>query len=157
MVYIGNLPEFQIFMALRNFNLGVKGKILKCGIFRKRLIVERNGLKCGTGSYSVHIEGTFDARFLEFGLGCTAQNLQFLKTDSPNFYPIQTNFIQGIIIIQPVTFLAICQKLWHFEIFFNTEPYAAGIFKVLFLPQFSLGVNPNFMTTLVTMVNLNAC
>ncbi len=48
---------------------------------------------------------------------------------------------QGIIIIQVVTFLAICQKLqkvWHFEIFLNTGPYAAGIFKVRFLPQFSL-------------------
>ena len=31
-------------------------------------------------------------------------------------------------------------KLWHFEIFLNTGPYmyAAGNFKVLFLPQFSL-------------------
>ena len=30
------------------------------------------------------------------------------------------------------------KKLWHFEIFLNTGPYAAGNFKVLFLPQFSL-------------------
>ncbi len=30
------------------------------------------------------------------------------------------------------------QKLWHFEIFLNTGPYAAGNFKVQFLPQFSL-------------------
>ena len=29
-------------------------------------------------------------------------------------------------------------KLWHFEIFLNTGPYATGNFKVLFLPQFSL-------------------
>ncbi len=29
-------------------------------------------------------------------------------------------------------------KLWHFEILINTGPYAAGNFKVLFLPQFSL-------------------
>ncbi len=29
-------------------------------------------------------------------------------------------------------------KLWHFENFLNPGPYAAGNFKVLFLPQFSL-------------------
>ena len=29
-------------------------------------------------------------------------------------------------------------KLWDFEIFLNIGPYAAGNFKVLFLPQFSL-------------------
>ncbi len=68
--------------------------------------------------------------------------LQFLKLCSnPNFHPIHPNFLQGIIIIQAVPFLAICQKLqklWHFEFFLNTGPYATGIFKVLFLPQFSL-------------------
>ncbi len=44
-----------------------------------------------------------------------------------------------------------------FWIIIDTEPYAAVIFKVLFLPQFFLGVYPNFMTTLVAMVNLYAC
>ena len=45
--------------------------ILKCGISKKRLIVERNGQKFGTRGTTVDIymEGTFDARFLEFGLG----------------------------------------------------------------------------------------
>ena len=52
---------------------------LKCGISRKRLIVERNGRK------------------FPF--------LQFLKfCSSPSFHSIHLNFIQGIIIIQAVTF-----------------------------------------------------
>ncbi len=57
------------------------------------------------------------------------------------FSSIHPNFIQGIVIIQAVTFWGQCQKLqklWHFEIFLNTGPCTAGIFKVLFLPQFSL-------------------
>ncbi len=29
-------------------------------------------------------------------------------------------------------------KLWHFDFFINTGPYAAGNFKVLCLPKFSL-------------------
>ena len=46
-------------------------------------------------------------------------------------------------------------KLWHFESFLNTGPYAAGNFKVLFLPHFT-GAHPNFMTTWTTVINLNA-
>ncbi len=62
--------------------------------------------------HSAYVEGTFDARFLEFGLGsfgalCKISNFtQFLKLcSSPNFHPIHPNFIQCIIIIQAVTFL----------------------------------------------------
>ncbi len=46
-------------------------------------------------------------------------------------------------------------ELWHFEIFLNTGRYAAGNAKVLFLPQFSLDTIQT-LTTLVTMINLNA-
>ena len=63
-------------------------------------------------------------------------SLQFFKIcSSPNFRPIHPNFIQGTIIIQPVTFF---DDLLKFEPFRNTGSYAAIIFKVLFLPQFSL-------------------
>ncbi len=55
MVYIGDLPKFKNFMALWNFNMGVNGKILKCGISWKRLIVERNGWKFGTRGTTVNI------------------------------------------------------------------------------------------------------
>ena len=72
-----------------------------------------------------------------FGALCKISNFEFLKhCSSPNFHPIHPNIIQGILIIQAVTFLVICQKLRHFEIFSNTG--ATGIFKVLFLAQFSL-------------------
>ena len=97
--------------------------------------------------------GTFDARFLEFGLGsfgalCKISNFTIFETrlrsqfssDSTKLY---TNiyFIQCIIIMQAVTVLAIgqkLQKLWYFEIFLKQDHYAAVIFKVLFLPPFSL-------------------
>ncbi len=70
--------------------------------------------------------------------------LQFLKLcSSPKFPPIHPNFMQGILIIQAIACLVICQKflkynVWHFEMLLNTGPYAAGNFKVLFIPQFSL-------------------
>ncbi len=47
-------------------------------------------------------------------------------------------------------------KLWHIDFFLNTGPYETGNFKVLFLPQFSL--KPiQFVRTMVTVTNLNAC
>ena len=111
-----------------------------------------------------YMEGTFDAQFVEFGLGsfsalCKISNLTiFLKLcSSPNFHPIHPNFIQGIIIIQAVTFLAICQKLqklWHFEIFLTQDHMQL---EVSISPTIFIGVYPNFVTTLATMVNLNAC
>ncbi len=78
-----------------------------------------------------------------FGALCKLSNFTIFKKlcSSHNFHPIHPNFIQCIIIIQAVTVLAMGQKLkklWHFEIFLTTEPYAPGIFKVLFLSQFSL-------------------
>ena len=42
-------------VAVWNFNMGVNGNITKCAICWKRLIVERNGRKCGTRGTTVHI------------------------------------------------------------------------------------------------------
>ena len=42
-------------VALWNFNMGVNGKIIKCAISWKRLIVDRNGRKFGTRSNTMHI------------------------------------------------------------------------------------------------------
>ncbi len=75
---------------------------------------------------------------------CTLQNFQFtifktlllsqFSSDSSKLYTRYHNhtgchFLGGLPKIV---------KLWHFEIFRNTGPYAA-IIKVLFLPQFALG------------------
>ena len=63
-----------------------------------------------SGSYNAYKEGTFDARFLESGLGsfdtlCKISNFTIFKLrSSPNFHLIHTNFIQCILIIQAVTF-----------------------------------------------------
>ena len=56
------------FVTLWIFNMGVNGK-LKCRISRKRLIAERNGQNLRLGVLQWTNVGTFDARFLEFGLG----------------------------------------------------------------------------------------
>ena len=55
MLYISDLPKFKNFMALWNFNTGIDGKILKCAISWKRLIVERNGRKFAILGTTVHI------------------------------------------------------------------------------------------------------
>ncbi len=55
---------------------------LKCGILvsRKRLIVEQNGLNFWTQGTTVHIcRDTFDAQFLEFGLGSFGALCKFSK------------------------------------------------------------------------------
>ncbi len=81
--------------------------------------------------------------------------LQFLKLNY--FHLIHQNFKQGIIIIQAVTFLAICpklQKLWHFEIFLIQERMQL---EFSISPTIFIGVHSDFVTTLATMVNQNAC
>ncbi len=101
---------------------------LTCGISRKKLIVERIRRTFGTRGHTVHIwRVLLMPNFLSLVWGHSAHFanfliLQILKlSPSPNFQPIHPNVIQGIIIIQAGTFLAICQKkkmkkIWHFEI-----------------------------------------
>ncbi len=85
---------------------------------QKRLIVERNGQNFGTRCTTVHICRILlmpDSLSLVWG-----HSMHFANCSSPNFHLIHPNFIQGIIIIQAVTFfgnLPKLQKLWHFEIF----------------------------------------
>ncbi len=111
---------------------------------RNRLIIERNGRKFGvlqcTRFTTVHIcrvllmPADFDFGLGSFSALCKNYNFTiFLKLgSSPNFHPIHPNFIQGIIIIQAVTFygdlskIAKIMALWNF---LNTGPYAAGIFN----------------------------
>ncbi len=68
------------------------------------------------------------------------------KTDcfSPNFNLIHPNFIHGILIMGQYR-LFHCQtfkKLWHFKIFLNTGPYAAGNFKSAISPTIFIGAHP---------------
>ncbi len=88
----------------------------------------------GLGVQQYAYVGSFDARFLEFGFGSFSALCKigkFLKTlllsqfssDSSKLYTRYHNHTG-------VTFygdLPKLQKLWHFEIFLNTGPYAAGI------------------------------
>ena len=120
-----------MFVALWNFNMGSQWESLKCGISRKLLIVDHNWWKFGTQGSIGHIWKVLlmpDSFSLVWGHSVHFAKfpiLQFLKLcSSPNFHLIHPNFIQGIIIIQAVTFLAICQKLqklWHFEIFLTQD------------------------------------
>ncbi len=87
--------------------------------------------------------------------------LQFLKLcSSPNFHP---NFIQGSIILgqcRLLLFGAICQKLKKivtFWIFFLIRYHMQLKISAAISPIIFIGAHPNFMRTLVTIVNVNAC
>ena len=166
MVYIGNLPKFINFMALWKFNMGVNGKIAKCATSWKQMNVEQNGWKFGTPGTTVHIckvllmPDSFSlvwdhlVHFEKFPI------LQFLKICSAsNFHlsKLYTRYHNHTGCHSFGDLPKIEKKLWHFEIFLNTGLYAAEMFKVLFFPTIFIGVHPHFITTLVTMVNWNAC
>ena len=130
--FFGNRPSFKNFVVLWNFNMGSQWENLKCGISRKQLIIDQNGRKFGTQGSVVHIWKVLlmpNSFSLVWGhsvhFRCNFQFYHFQKLhSSPNFHQIHPNFIQSIIIIQAVTFLAIGQKLpklWHFEIFFKQD------------------------------------
>ncbi len=70
---------------------------------------------------------------LQFFKLCSSLNFQLISSKPYARYP-NHGAIQGVIFWQS----AKNKKIWHFEIFRNIGPYAAGNFKVLFLPQFSL-------------------
>ncbi len=131
--FFGNQPSFTKSMALWNFNMGVNGEILRCGISWKRLIVERRGWKFGTRRPRNIMCSVFSGQF------CTVSFAKFLMLRfsqgccSHSFHPISTKLhgkhgIQGA--IQAVTFFFFLggggdiPKLkiwWHFEIFENSH------------------------------------
>ncbi len=84
----------------------------------------------------------------------------FKFRSSPNFHPIHPIFIQCIIIIQAVTFfgdrakIAKIMAFWEYSLSRTiccSHNFQSAISRTIFI-----GLHPNFMTTLVTMVNLNA-
>ncbi len=139
---------YNIFDTL-NFQHGSQWENLKCGICRKLLIVEWNGRESGTQGI-VYICGVYWWLILWVWFGvtrCTLQNFLFYdyqNTTLPISIPISSQLYtryhnHGSILA--ITFLAICQewkKIWQFEVFLKTGPYAPGNFRLLFLPQFSL-------------------
>ncbi len=106
--YFGDLPKFKNFVALWNFNMGVNGKILKCAISWKRLIVERNGRKFGTRGTIVDIQRVLfmadslslvwghSVHFTKISNFCNFKNSARL----PIFILFHLNFMQGILIMQ---------------------------------------------------------
>ncbi len=98
------------------------------------------------------MEVTFDARFLGFGLEpfgalCKISNFTIFKTlllsqFSPNSSKLYTRYPKHRA-IQAITFFfgdlpKIKKKYGILNIFLNTGHYAAGNFKMLFLPKFSM-------------------
>ena len=74
--FLGNRPQF-LSVAIWNFNMGVNGKIVRCGMPWKRLIVEGNGKFVTQGS-SVYIWGVlFMSTLLKFGWGHSVQFSKF--------------------------------------------------------------------------------
>ncbi len=128
-VYFGDLPKSYICgrTHVKNFNMRVNGKPKMWNI--SKTLDHRAKLNVGTRGTTVHIESTFDARFLEFGLG---HSVHFAKISDFTIFKIllisqfSSDFIQLYTIypnhgaVQAITFLTICQKfktLWHFDIF----------------------------------------
>ncbi len=90
--FLGNRPSLKNVVSLWNFNIGVNGKYLKCGISRKRLIVEWNGRKFGTRGITGHLLGYFwwPIPWVWFEvIRCTLQNFRFYdfqNATSNNFH-----------------------------------------------------------------------
>ena len=111
-----------------------------------------------SGYYSAYMQGTFDARLLEFGLRsfgalCKISNFTiFLKLcSSHNFRPIHPNFMQGIIIIQAVTIWRSAKNCKKYGTLNLTQDHMQLEFSKCYFSH------ANFMRTLFTMVNVNAC
>ncbi len=108
---------------------------LKFGMSQQRLIVDEN---LGLGELQCTYVGYFWCPipwvwFGSFGALCKISDSMFFETllrqkVSSDFNQLHTRcHNQGL--IQDITFLADLKILWHFEMFFNTEPYGAGNFK----------------------------
>ena len=120
----------------------VNGKILKCGMSWKRLIVERNGWKFGTRGTTVHIYRVLlmpNSLSLVWGHSVHFAKFPMLRFSkaycSPSFRLISTKFYYkygGHKGIQAVTVFGDLLKFKNFmplEICVNTEPYGAEISK----------------------------
>ncbi len=127
---------------------------------RKWLIVERNGRNFGTRCTTVHICRILlmpDSLSLIWGHSVHFAKLSILQfltllhsqfsSDSSKLYTRYHNHTG-------CHFFGKLQKLWHFEIFL-TQDHMQLEFSIS--PTIFIGVYPNFVTTLATIVNLNAC
>ena len=79
-LFLAIAQVLKILWPLENFKMGSQWENLKCGIFRKRLIVERNGQKFGTLGTTVHYGRYFwcPIPWVWFGvIRCTLQNFRF--------------------------------------------------------------------------------
>ena len=104
--YHGSIQAWllQKIVALRNFNMGVNGKILKCAISSKRLIGERDenlGLAVLGSAYVGHF--SCQILWVQFGvIRCTLQNFRwknFQKATAPTFFiQFQPDFMESMII-----------------------------------------------------------
>ncbi len=147
--FLGNRPGFKKMWHFEILTWESMGKPKMWNISKKSNRRAKGTKKWDSMYYISHMEGTVDARFLEFGLGsfgalCKIFNFPIFKTLFLSQFP--PNFIQCILIIGQYRLLLFGDlpkflNIRHFEVFLNTGQYAAGKFKVLFLLQFSLDPN----------------
>ncbi len=129
---LGNWPSFNNFMALRNFNMDVE-KILRCGISWKWLIML--------------------AKFpiLWFAKRCSSSNIHpvLSKVDIRyhNHGPVQVICLFG-------NLPKINKNMAFWNFFYNSTIWSWKFQSAIF-PTIFIGAHPNFLPTLVTMVNLN--
>ncbi len=129
---------------------------------RKRLKRSKPGRQFGTRGPTVHnMEGTFDTRFLEFGLGsfgaiCKLSNSTIFKNLLlSEFSSDSSKLYKGILIIQAVTFWRSAKNCKNYGIMAQ-DHMQLEVSKCYF--SHNCHWSPSkFLTTLVTMLNLNAC
>ncbi len=93
---------------------------------------------------------------------CTLRNFAIFKTQLFSQFSFDSSKLHTMYSKHTgyYPFLAVCQKLtklWGILKFFLTKDYMQREFQSAISPTIFIGAHPNFMRTLVTMVNPNAC
>ncbi len=113
----GNQPSSKTILALRNFNMGANGKIIKSAISWKGLAAEQNEWTFGTRGIGTSYVGYpwGQVIWVQFGvIRCTLQisDVKIFKGTTPTvFIQFQPNLMGRMYSekIQAITFLSICQ------------------------------------------------
>ena len=126
--FLGSGLSLKTFVALWNFNIGSQWENVKCGISRKRLIVEQHGRKFGTRGSIVHIWKVLlmpDSFSLVWGHSVHFAKFPFLQfsSSSSNLYTMYHNHT-GCHFSGDRPKIAKKKKnkkKWHFEIFLKQD------------------------------------
>ncbi len=152
----------KILWHFKNFKIGVNGKPKMWNISKTADRRVKRTKIWDLESYSAYMEGTFDAQFVEFGLGsfsalCKISNLTIRS--SPNFHLIHPKLYTGYHNHTGCHLFGRsaknCKNYGILKYSLCRTMYCYINFQSAISPTIFIGVHPNFMRTLVTIVNLN--